>query len=119
MQSLPSGTRQETSCPVVVVGGGSVAGLGVARSLSTARTSVMVLDTSRFNAALWSRHCSGRVVANLSGSAPTFGPVMRFMFGAKRATPMLARRIAAQSAGVAEAQAIGIKVSAAGSVGRR
>jgi FAD-dependent urate hydroxylase len=52
-------------------------------------------------------------------TAPTFGPVMRFMFGAKHAAPMVARRIAAQSAGVTEAQAIGIKVSAAGSVGRR
>jgi D-aspartate ligase len=66
MQISPPKTALEYSCPVVVVGG-SVAGLGVARSLSAARTSVVILDTSRFNAALWSRHCSGRVVASLSG----------------------------------------------------
>jgi D-aspartate ligase len=66
MQNAPPGTGQQTSCPVVVVGG-SVAGLGVARSLSAARTSVAVLDTSRFNAALWSRHCAGRVIASASG----------------------------------------------------
>jgi FAD-dependent urate hydroxylase len=52
-------------------------------------------------------------------SAPTFGPVMRFMFGAKHAAPMVARRIATQSAGVAETKAVGTKVSAASSVGRR
>ena len=66
MHSSPPETTQESSCPVVVVGGG-VAGLGVARSLADARTCVVVLDTSRFSAALWSRHCSGRVVARLSG----------------------------------------------------
>jgi D-aspartate ligase len=63
--SLPE-TGQGASCAVVVVGG-SVAGLGVARSLSAARTCVVVLDTSRFNAALWSRHCAGRVISSLSG----------------------------------------------------
>jgi D-aspartate ligase len=68
MQSSPPRTGQQASCPVVVVGG-SVAGLGVARSLSVARTSVLVLDTSWFNAALWSRHCSGRVAASLSGKS--------------------------------------------------
>jgi len=52
-------------------------------------------------------------------SAPTFGPVMRFMFGAKHAAPMLTRRIAAQSAGVVDTPAIGISASPAGSVGRR
>src|ERR1700756_1882258 len=57
---------QETVCPVVVVGG-SVAGLGVVRSLSSTGAPVMVLDTSRLNAALWSRHCEGRVIASLSG----------------------------------------------------
>lgn len=56
----------ESACPVVVVGG-SVAGLGVVRSLSSTGAPVMVLDTSRLNAALWSRHCEGRVTANLSG----------------------------------------------------
>src|SRR5882757_9026467 len=61
---LPS---QSDACPVVVVGG-SVAGLGVARSLSTTGAPVIVLDTSRFNAALWSRYCEGRVIASLSGS---------------------------------------------------
>src|SRR5882757_841073 len=61
---LPS---QEKVCPVVVAGG-SVAGLGVVRSLSITGASLMVLDTSRFNAALWSRHCEGRVIASLSGS---------------------------------------------------
>jgi D-aspartate ligase len=66
MQTSPSGNSQDTSCPVVVVGG-SVAGLGVARSLSATRSCVVVLDTSRFNAALWSRHCSGRVIASASG----------------------------------------------------
>jgi predicted ATP-grasp superfamily ATP-dependent carboligase len=50
-----------------VVVGGSVAGLGAARSLSMANASVVVLDTSRFNAALWSRHCKGRVIAGMSG----------------------------------------------------
>jgi FAD-dependent urate hydroxylase len=34
-------------------------------------------------------------------SAPTFGPVMRFMFGAKHAAPMVTRRIASQSVAVA------------------
>jgi predicted ATP-grasp superfamily ATP-dependent carboligase len=57
---------EDANCPVVVVGG-SVAGLGAARSLAAARTSVVLLDTSRFNAALWSRHCSSRVVASVSG----------------------------------------------------
>jgi cation diffusion facilitator CzcD-associated flavoprotein CzcO len=46
-------------------------------------------------------------------SAPTFGPVMRFMFGAKHAAPMVARRIAAQSAGAANTAEIGINVSPA------
>ncbi len=32
-----------------------------------------------------------------AASAPTFGPVMRFMFGAKHAAPILARRLAAGS----------------------
>ena len=35
-------------------------------------------------------------------SAPTFGPVMRFMFGAKHAAPILARRLAADSCGPAK-----------------
>lgn len=61
----PAATTSE-SCPVVVVGG-SVSGLGVARSLAPAQTSVVVIDTSRFNAALWSRHCSGHTVADASG----------------------------------------------------
>ncbi|MEA2940178.1 MAG: D-aspartate ligase [Bradyrhizobium sp.] len=58
---------QAAICPVVVVGG-SVAGLGVVRSLSSTGAAMTVLDTSRFNAALWSRHCEGRVIASLSGS---------------------------------------------------
>jgi D-aspartate ligase len=66
MHRSPSQIPQEGSCPVVVVGG-SVAGLGVARSLAAARASVVILDTSPFNAALWSRHCVGRVIASLSG----------------------------------------------------
>jgi NADPH-dependent 2,4-dienoyl-CoA reductase/sulfur reductase-like enzyme len=32
-------------------------------------------------------------------SAPTFGPVMRFMFGAKHVAPVLARRLKSSSAG--------------------
>jgi D-aspartate ligase len=64
--SLPLPSQADV-CPVVVVGG-SVAGLGVVRSLSSTGAPVMVLDTSRFNAALWSRHCEGRVIASLSGS---------------------------------------------------
>jgi predicted ATP-grasp superfamily ATP-dependent carboligase len=67
MRSSPLQNRQDADCPVVVVGG-SMAGLGVARSLAASRTSILVLDTSRFNAALWSRHCTGRVIAALSGS---------------------------------------------------
>ena len=63
--SLPL-CSQKTACPVVVVGG-SVAGLGVVRSLSDTGAPVTVLDTSHFNAALWSRHCEGRVIAHLSG----------------------------------------------------
>jgi D-aspartate ligase len=59
-------SSQESACPVVVVGG-SVAGLGVVRSLSGTSAPVIVLDTSRFNAALWSRHCESRVIASLSG----------------------------------------------------
>jgi D-aspartate ligase len=58
---------QVNACPVVVVGG-SVAGLGVVRSLSGTGALVTVLDTSRLNAALWSRYCEGRVIASLSGS---------------------------------------------------
>jgi D-aspartate ligase len=57
---------RDSSCPVVVVGG-SVVGLGVVRSLSTANSSVVILDTSRFNPALLSRYCKGRVIASLSG----------------------------------------------------
>jgi predicted ATP-grasp superfamily ATP-dependent carboligase len=64
-KSLPQ-TGEDANCPVVVVGG-SVAGLGAVRSLAAARTSVLLIDTSRFNAALWSRHGTSRVVANLSG----------------------------------------------------
>jgi cation diffusion facilitator CzcD-associated flavoprotein CzcO len=52
-------------------------------------------------------------------SAPTFGPVMRFMFGAKHAAPMVAKRIAARSAGVVKTSAMGINAAPAGSVGRR
>lgn len=52
-------------------------------------------------------------------SAPTFGPVMRFMFGAKHAAPMVTRWIAAQAREVAETAAIGISASPASSVGRR
>jgi hypothetical protein len=52
-------------------------------------------------------------------SAPTFGPVMRFMFGAKHAAPMVTRQIAAQTAGVADSAAIAIDASPASSVGRR
>jgi D-aspartate ligase len=63
--SLPL-LSQESACPVVVVGG-SVAGLGVVRSLFSTGAPVMVLDTSRLNAALWSRHCEGRMIASLSG----------------------------------------------------
>ncbi|MEA2887689.1 MAG: D-aspartate ligase [Bradyrhizobium sp.] len=63
--SLPL-CSQESACPVVVVGG-SVAGLGVVRSLSGTGAPVTVLDTSHFNAALWSRHCKGRVIAHLAG----------------------------------------------------
>jgi predicted ATP-grasp superfamily ATP-dependent carboligase len=63
--SLPLPSQADV-CPVVVVGG-SVAGLGVVRSLSSTGAPVTVLDTSRFNAALWSRHCEGRVIASLSG----------------------------------------------------
>jgi predicted ATP-grasp superfamily ATP-dependent carboligase len=50
-----------------VVVGGNVAGLGIVRSLSVTGAALMVLDTSRVNAALWSRHCVGRVIASLSG----------------------------------------------------
>src|SRR4051794_40884280 len=63
--SLPLRSQADV-CPVVVVGG-SVAGLGVVRSLSSSRAPVTVLDTSRLNAALWSRHCEGRVISDLSG----------------------------------------------------
>jgi D-aspartate ligase len=66
-QDSSSGIGQEAACPDAVVVGGSVAGLGVARSLSTAGASVLVLDASRFNAALWSRHCAGGVIAEVSG----------------------------------------------------
>jgi len=66
MKYSPPSTGPDANCPVVVVGG-SVAGLGVARSLAAARTPVVVLDTSRLNAALWSRHCVARVIANVSG----------------------------------------------------
>jgi D-aspartate ligase len=63
--SLPHHSQAD-DCPVMVVGG-NVAGLGVVRSLSITGASLIVLDTSRFNAALWSRHCEGRVIASLSG----------------------------------------------------
>src|SRR6267154_414951 len=64
--SLPLPLQTDV-CPVVVVGG-SVAGLGVVRSLSSTGAAVFVFDTSRLNAALWSRYCEGRVIASLSGS---------------------------------------------------
>jgi thioredoxin reductase len=48
-------------------------------------------------------------------SAPTFGPVMRFMFGAKHTAPIVSRRIAAGS--VAPASVVG-NISPAGSVSR-
>jgi D-aspartate ligase len=66
MRTMSSPISQESTCPVVVVGG-SVAGLGLVRSFSAANTSIVVLDTSRLNAALWSRHCKGRVIASTSG----------------------------------------------------
>ena len=65
--SSPPFPSQADACPVMVVGG-NVAGLGVVRSLSITGAPVMVLDTSFLNAALWSRHCEGRVIASLSGS---------------------------------------------------
>jgi cation diffusion facilitator CzcD-associated flavoprotein CzcO len=52
-------------------------------------------------------------------SAPTFGPVMRFMFGAKHAAPMVTRRIAAQSVGAVDAAPIGLNASLASLAGRR
>jgi hypothetical protein len=52
-------------------------------------------------------------------SAPTFGPVMRFMFGAKHAAPMVTRRIAAWSLGVADATRIDINASPARLAGKR
>jgi pyridine nucleotide-disulfide oxidoreductase len=52
-------------------------------------------------------------------SAPTFGPVMRFMFGAKHAAPMVTGRIAAQSVGIADAARIGINASPASLAGKR
>src|SRR3569832_2296821 len=66
MRSSPQENRPGADCPVVIVGG-SMAGLGAARSLAPAHASVVVLDTSRFNAGMASRHCSGRVIAAVSG----------------------------------------------------
>lgn len=52
-------------------------------------------------------------------SAPTFGPVMRFMFGAKHAAPIVARRISADAAKSARPAGAGIGASPAGSLSRR
>jgi cation diffusion facilitator CzcD-associated flavoprotein CzcO len=52
-------------------------------------------------------------------SAPTFGPVMRFMFGAKHAAPMVTRAIAKRTAGATKPAAVGISAAPAGSAGRR
>lgn len=52
--------------PVVIVGG-NVVGLGLARSLASSQTTVIVVDTSPLNAALWSRYCSGRVIGSMTG----------------------------------------------------
>jgi hypothetical protein len=52
-------------------------------------------------------------------SAPTFGPVMRFMFGAKHAAPMVTRRIAAQSVGAVDAAPIDLNASPASLAGKR
>jgi hypothetical protein len=46
-------------------------------------------------------------------SAPTFGPVMRFMFGAKHAAPMVAKRIAARSVGMAKISPVGMSAAPA------
>jgi hypothetical protein len=51
-------------------------------------------------------------------AAPTFGPVMRFMFGAKHAAPMVAKRIAARSVGMAKISPVGISAAPAGSARR-
>jgi thioredoxin reductase len=52
-------------------------------------------------------------------SAPTFGPVMRFMFGAKHAAPIVARRISADTAKSARPAAAGMDASPAGSLSGR
>jgi cation diffusion facilitator CzcD-associated flavoprotein CzcO len=52
-------------------------------------------------------------------SAPTFGPVMRFMFGAKHAAPMVTRAIAARTGGATKVAPVGINAAPAGSAGRR
>src|SRR3979490_1190818 len=64
--SLPFHSQAD-ACPVMVVGG-NVAGLGVVRSLSITGAPGMVLDTSFLNAALWSRHSEGGVIAGWPGS---------------------------------------------------
>jgi cation diffusion facilitator CzcD-associated flavoprotein CzcO len=52
-------------------------------------------------------------------SAPTFGPVMRFMFGAKHAAPMVTRAIAARTSAKATQTAVGMKAAPASSAARR
>ena len=52
-------------------------------------------------------------------SAPIFGPVMRFMFGAKHAAPIVAGRIAMQSARSARPARAVVSAAAASSIGRR
>src|SRR6266702_7767530 len=52
-------------------------------------------------------------------SAATFGPVMRFMFGAKHAAPIVTRRISMRSAQSVKPAGTVINASPAGSVGRQ
>lgn len=61
---------------------------GLAQSIARENAGIPALD-SRYGTSV-----SGLFIIGL-GSAPVFGPIMRFMYGAKHAAPVLARRLRA------------------------
>lgn len=64
----PATFAGEENSPIVVVGG-NVGALGIARSLAVAKTRVIIVYTTRLNAALWSRHCESVVIKDTSGES--------------------------------------------------
>lgn len=56
----------ETRQAVVIVGGG-IGGLGLVRSLAPARMPIFLIESSRSQPAVWSRHCRSIIIKTLSG----------------------------------------------------